>query len=129
MAKKKPETKRGAKTRAGQLLSQFLRSIAEEPTEFIKDDDGNDRMASKAEALARKMWKMALGYTEEKTSKEGADTVIVEYKPDKSMMRLLFDRIEGRVPTVDEAKDPRTTADKVTEQGRKRIADAGKVDV
>jgi len=127
MAKKKPETKRGAKTRAGQLLSQFLRSIAEEQTEFIKDDDGEDKMASKAEALARKMWKMALGY-EEKQSK-GNEEILVEYKPDKSMMRLLFDRIEGRVPTVDEAKDPRTTADKVTEQGKKRIADAGKVDV
>lgn len=116
-----------AKTRAGQLLSQFLRSIAEEKTEFIDDEDGDTILVSKAEALARKMWKMGLGFTD-KVVKNGVE-VDVEYKPDKSMMRLLFDRIEGRVPTVDEAKDPRTTADKVTEQGKKRIADAGKVDV
>ena len=54
---------RGHKTKAGKLLSSFIRAISEEQTEFIKaDGGGEDRMATKAEALARIMWKEALGY-------------------------------------------------------------------
>ena len=128
MEKDKSKSVRGVKTRAGQLLSQFLRSIAEERTEFIKDDDGDDRMASKAEALARKMWKMGLGYDEKQITKDGKE-ITVTYKPDKTMMQMLFDRIEGRAASVTDKKDPRTVSSKVSEQGKKRIADAGKLDV
>ena len=53
----------GDKQRAGRLLSEHLRKIAQEETEFVIHPDG-DRMVSKAEALARLMFKLALGYEE-----------------------------------------------------------------
>ena len=126
MAKKKPKTTRGKKTRAGQLLSQFLRSIAEEKTE-VETIDGSDEMVTKAEALARKMWRMGLGYTEE-VIKNGVITEI-KHPPDKSMIHLLWDRIEGRAGLAADAGDKPTTADKVSEQGKKRIAEAGGISV
>jgi len=110
---------KGSKVRAGQLLSQFLRIIAEEKTESVVDpDDGEDRMATKAEALSRQIWKMALGYKEFDV-KKGKDIV---HKPDKSMMRLVFDRIEGKARTVGESQTSnQKIADKVSEIGKKRI--------
>lgn len=126
MSKKK--TKHGIKTRAGQLLSQFLRQIAEEKTEFVKDD-GEDRMATKAEALARKMWKMALGYTETKIEDDGSE-IKIYHSPDRTLMSMLFDRIEGRAPlSTNLDKHKRTIAEKVSEQGRERIQKAGDLDV
>lgn len=107
-----------SKAEAGKLLSQFLRQIAEEKTERIEDPEQGDRIASKAEALARVMWKIALGYTEfdPKTQKEKI------HKPDKSMIKLLYERIEGKVPESPRVKgDTEDVADKVTALGRKRI--------
>lgn len=124
---KKKLTERGLKIKANKLISQFLGQIAEEQTEFAKDDCGNDQMVSKAEALARKMWKMALGYKEEHIEDDGSKTII-HHPPDRVMMSLLFDRIEGKAPlstAMDKGK--RTIADKVTEQGKKRIEQAGNV--
>lgn len=121
MAKKEsPKTKHGKLTRAGQLLSQFVRSIALEETELVKGVDGEDQMASKAEALARLIWKKALGYTEQKVI-DGKLTDI-DYPPDRTMMAMVFDRMEGRAPLMNPEKgNKRTIADKVSEQGKRRI--------
>lgn len=55
----------GTKTRTGKLLSYYLRQISEEITEYVKDPiTGEDRLATKAEALARKIWQDALGHKE-----------------------------------------------------------------
>jgi len=100
------------------LLSQYLRIIAEEKTETVIDpDDGEDRMATKAEALSRQIWRMALGYKEHdvKTQKE------IVHKPDKSMMRLVFDRIEGKAGTVGDDKEKQDIADQISEIGKKRL--------
>jgi hypothetical protein len=108
----------GDKMRAGTLLSSFLRKIAQESTELVADPNQGDRMATKAEALARLMWKMALGYKEEdvKTGK----AVIVH--PDKGMMSLLFDRIEGRASmSGDLNPNKRTVADRISEQSKDRL--------
>lgn len=116
--KKKPD--HGIRTKAGQLLSQFVRSIALEQTELIKDADGEDRMASKAEALARLMWQQALGYTKHKIINNILTDI--EHPPDKMLMGMIFDRMEGRAPLMNpDKKDRRTIADKVSEQGKKRI--------
>lgn len=115
------------RTKAGQLLSKWLRQIAEEETEFIKDNDGEDRMATKAEAIARLIWKKALGYSEKKINSKGVE-VIENHPPDRTMMSMIFDRIEGRAPvSTDMGKKKRSVADKVSEQGAKRIKDAGGV--
>ena len=119
MAKKdSPKTDQGKIQKAGMLLSQFIRSIALEKTELVKVD-GEDQMASKAEALARLVWKKALGYTEQKVIK--GDLTDVNYPPDRTMIALLWDRMEGRAPLMNpDKKDRRSIADRVSEQGKKR---------
>lgn len=111
----------GLKTRAGKLLSSYIRQIAEEVTEMVKDPKtGDDRMATKAEALARLIWKKALGWTEVSTVND--KLVETTYHPDKVLMGLLFDRIEGRAPlTIGEGDEKITVAERVSEQGKKRI--------
>jgi len=127
MSEKKPD--KAHRTRAGQLLSKWLRQIAEEETEFVKDDNGEDRMVTKAEAIARLMWKIALGYTVEERNDDGTITK-THYAPNRAMMNLLLDRIEGRAPVSTEmGKKKQSVADKISEQGAKRIKDAGGVDV
>ncbi len=126
---KKPD--KAHRTKAGQLLSKWLRQISEEKTEFTKGEDSNgeDRMVTKAEAIARLIWKKALGYTTEEKNDDGTTTK-THYAPDRTMMGMIFDRIEGRAPvSTDMGKKKRSVADKVSEQGAKRIKDAGGVNV
>lgn len=106
----------GKKTRAGKLLSGCLKMIAEEVTEF---DTTSDRMISKAEALSRIIWRDALGY--EEIDKSGITHI---HRPDKACIGIVFDRIEGRAQTaISEGDGKLTAADKVSEQGKKRIND------
>ena len=120
MSKKdSPKTERGKLKKAGMLLSQFIRSIALEKTELIKDANGEDQMVSKAEAFARLTWKKALGYTEQKV----IDGVLtdVTHQPDRVYAGMLWDRMEGRAPLMNpDKKDRRSIADRVSEQGKKR---------
>lgn len=118
---------RKAKSKAGKLLSQHLREIAEEETETVKDPDGVDIMATKAEALARKIWQMALGYIE--TQIRDGKRSEIHHLPDRGMMGMILDRMEGRAPMIAaEGAGKMTAADKVSEQGAKRIAKAGKLE-
>lgn len=114
-------TGHGRKTKAGLLFSGFIRDIAEEMTEFIKDDDGELRMASKAEALARMVWKRGLGYTETQKDANGEEIEII-HPPDRTYVAMLFDRMEGRVPqSLTEGEEKLTAAERVSEQGVSRI--------
>lgn len=112
---------RGLRTRAGKLLSSYIRQIAEEQTEMVKDPkSGEDRMATKAEALARLIWKRALGFTEQRVNKGQLEDIY--HHPDRSLMGLLFDRMEGRAPlTIGEGEEKTTVAERVSEQSKKRI--------
>lgn len=118
----------GVRTKAGQLLSAYLRSIAEEVTETIKDPkSGEDRMATKAEALARLIWRDALGYTETQIVK--GERIEVARAPSRAAASMLYDRVEGRAPaSMGDDSGGVTAADKVTEQATKRIAKAGGID-
>ena len=120
--------KHGKKTKAGQLLSHFLRQIAEESTELIKDGS-EDRMATKAEALARQMWKDALGYKEIEPVYRGGELMgnkEVTHHPNRAMMELVFNRIEGRAPfAIQEGDEKITVTERVSEEGKKRIGKAG----
>lgn len=117
--KKKP------KSRAGKLLTRFLEVIAEEETECIQDADGENKMVTKAEALARIIWKRALGYTEHDVKND----IDIVHQPEQSKISTIFDRIEGKAPVAGEdTKDKITAAARVTELGKKRIADAGGMD-
>ncbi len=111
----------GIRTRAGKLLSAFIRQIAEEETEALIDSDvSEDRMVTKAEALARLIWRKALGYKEVQIVK--GEAVDIKYAPDKGCMALIFDRMEGKAPaSLDEGDEKLTVAERVSEQGKKRI--------
>jgi len=107
------------KARAGKLLSGHLRMIAQEETEFVAGPDG-DKMATKAESLARLMFKIALGY-EEVDVKTGKNKVI---KPSAGMIALIFDRMEGRAPAANENLDKsRTVPNKVSDENKKILND------
>ncbi len=106
---------RGSRTRAGKLLSYYVKQIAEEKTEFIKSDNGeNDRMATKAEALARIMWDAALGKDIKETDEHGM-VVTMHRRPDKGMIAVLYDRMEGKSPiAIAESDEALTVAERVT---------------
>lgn len=108
-----------SKQKAGRLLSRYIREIAAEATVPVRDAEAPDgiRMETRAEALGRTIWKMAEGYTETVDGKKKT------YPPNKDMITVLLDRMEGRVPTID-AKDQKakaTVAERVDEQSRKRL--------
>lgn len=118
----------GVRTRAGQLLSQYLREISNEETEMVADPKtGEDRMATKAEALARRIWQDALGWTETVINKDG-EAVKLSHLPSRAAQTIVFDRIEGRAPaSTGESAGKLTAAERVSEQSVKRISEAGKI--
>jgi hypothetical protein len=104
-----------------QVFTDMLRQVSEEVTEFVeipgKGGDVEMVIRSKAEALARFVWKQALGYEELDDSGEK-----VKHAPDKWAMSLLFDRLEGKVVAIPVAgRTERSIADRVSEQGRKAL--------
>ncbi len=108
-----------AKQRAGMILSGLLRDIAEEKTELGGTVD-DPAMISKAEALARLIWKKGLGWTEQ--IHRDNELVDIEHPPDRVYVGMLLDRLEGRVAAIETGgKERRTVADKVGEQSKKRI--------
>jgi hypothetical protein len=121
----------GNKMKAGKILNNLLRLVSMEKTEFWKDvtEPGDDRYISKAEALVRTAYKMALGYSEERERKT-EDGNIVKYTtyiaPDRHLLALIWERLEGKVSTAEEIEERRAKiADRVSEEGKKRIAAAG----
>ncbi|MFA5152427.1 MAG: hypothetical protein WC554_07720 [Clostridia bacterium] len=124
MAKEKSE--HGAKTAAGLMLTKYLRQIAAEITELEKNEEGQEVIMSKAEALARKMWKSALGFKETIIGKGGAREEIV-HAPDRGLMAILFERIEGRAPLAFNDTSKRNIADRVDDQAKDRISKAGNI--
>ncbi len=112
----------GDKARAGRLLSEHLRKIAQEETEFIKGTSNADRMITKAEALARLMFKLALGWEEEITNVKTGATITKAHNPSAGMIALIWDRMEGRsVPLVGDGKEGRTLPTKVSEESKNRL--------
>ncbi len=113
MAKKKRDVRKFK-----QVFTDLLREIAQEETEFVDvpDEEGtvcvngvtyDKKIVTKAERLARELFKAALGYEVVTKGKHGD---VVEYiPPDKWAIGLLFDRLEGKAGTVN-AADKRTTA-------------------
>ncbi len=110
----KPTSMLGDKMRAGTLLSTHLRKIAQEATETTSEGG----MITKAEALARLMFKLALGYSELDV-KTNIETI---HAPDRGMIGLVWDRIEGRAALItDNAAKKRTLPKRVSDENKKRL--------
>jgi len=119
MAKKPKENKRltelGQKQRAGKLLSEYIRGIGDERTELvdivISPDKCERQLVSKAEAMAREIWKEAIDGDDDKLK--------LEYR------KLIIDRIEGKVGTgltgADIDHPGRNVPDRVSDISRDRL--------
>ena len=112
------DKKKRARAKASKLISKYLVEIAGEEDVFINDDAGG-RMATKAEALARLIWKHTLGYKEIDVKKD----IEVEYPPSLSHLKILLDRIEGRVADVSAVKSKKSIADRISQKTKSRIND------
>jgi len=132
MSDKKSE--HGKKIAAGKLLSKFIREIAEEihddPVVKAKGEAAVD--LTKAEVLARYMWKAALGYSEDVAVLDKAGKKIgirpEFHRPDKTFIGMIWDRMEGRAAMIDakSGSDKASLADRVSEQGKKRLGQIAK---
>jgi len=105
--------------RARRLLTEYIRKIAGEQTELVKDPETGDRMATKAEALARLIWKKALGYK---------DQVLIagiptekEFYPDKDMISLLYDRLEGKVGIGEDIEKGQQLPKRISELTKQKL--------
>ncbi len=113
MADKK---KKNSRARANRLVSKYITEMA-----TVKDvciDDGEEaRMCTRAEKLAEIIWKNALGYTE-KNPKSGTEIV---YGPSLSYMKMLLERMEGKVQDVSATKSKKSIADRVKDTTKLKL--------
>ena len=109
----------GEKSRAGRLLSTFLREIAQEKTEVMTADDEAPKKVTKAKALAAQIWARALGtfvFLDPLTQQ------VKQPPPDKQMIELIFERCEGKVGTHDEeVKKDASVPDKVSQANKDKL--------
>jgi hypothetical protein len=120
------DTIHGLKTVAGMQLSKFLRDIGDETTEVegLDPKSGKPRIIKKTEALARTIWKLALGYSERRIERvDGKPKEVVKVvKPDLACISMIFERLEGKVAAnTDAGKKQRKLSDRVSEQAKKRL--------
>jgi hypothetical protein len=119
------------KRKAKRLLTKFIREIADEIyDEPIITGKGIDdaKVVTKAEALARYIWKCALGYKEtvdimDKESGRKLGTKEVINFPDKKFIDIVLERLEGKVPNVVEKMEDQkaTVADRVSGKAKDRL--------
>jgi hypothetical protein len=110
----------GQKARAGRMISEYIRAIGTETDQVIQPDVPRGcapempRMVSKAEALARYIWKKALPHTDD----EG-----VHREPDIRYVSMVLDRTEGKASVAAEDKDAgrETVPEKVSRLGVERL--------
>lgn len=110
---------RGQKSRAGKMLSEYIRGIGQDVTEVILDDGpspGPPRLVSKAEAMARYIWKMALPHKDD----DG-----VTRDPDLNYIRIILDRTEGKPGVVaadtDENGGKESVPDRISRMNADRL--------
>ena len=131
MTEDKDISEHGLKVRAGQALTRHLIQVGQEKTESNGfDDKGSSRQITKIEALARLMWKLAFGYEEEIRSlnKDGKATMTKKIvAPDKALIALIYDRLEGKVSSGDdEGAKKQPGSNKVQDQVQRRMTQMSK---
>ena len=82
-------------TEAKNALTSFLNQIGEEQVTICID--GQPRTVSRAEALARKMYLLALGGVEEVQDADG-QMIKVFHKPDYRVAKMVREFTEGKAP-------------------------------
>lgn len=111
----KDKLEAGDKKRAGRLISSFIRSVAQEKVA------GETEPITRAEALARLLWDMALGRIKVVDMETGKISTECS-SPDKHAMDIVIERMEGRVGTFeDEKKKSESVPDRVSRASKKHI--------
>ena len=101
-------------------LTEHLRQLAAEAHDWSMEDG----MITKGEALARLLWRKALGYTE-KTKDDEGNEVEEWHKPEAWAIQLVYERMEGKTPQAigeDESRK-RKVKDEVQDLARARLND------
>jgi len=104
-------------------LTNHLRELAAEVHDWVQDpDDPTDgRIITRGEALARLLFRKALGYSEEIVDDEGNKTV-KEHRPEAWAIQLIWDRVEGKTPQAITEDTRRIKAvEKVRELAKARL--------
>lgn len=113
----------GSKARAGRLLSNYLRAIADERTEIediaTSPDTVEHKIISKAEAIARDMFRIAMGkgWVDSATNTLFAPDakLVLEYR------KLILERIEGKPGSGEEVENPKDgIPDRISEINKRR---------
>jgi len=125
------------RNRANQMLSDLVREIASEQTEVAKGGTPEqDRVMTKAEALARVIWDMALGWKEEEDLIRDGQVVgkrVKTYPPAQWAISLVYDRAEGKAAQAgDSGTTNPTVAERITDRTKNclnKLAEAADDDV
>lgn len=116
MAEKK---KKNSRAKANRLVSKYLTEMATEADATIKEANGDMRMCTRAEKLAHIIWKNALGYIELDV-KTGLDII---HAPSRPYLRILLERMEGKVQDVSATRSKKTIAERISEKTKSKIND------
>ena len=106
----------GSKKSSGMDLRRLTKYLDEVSRERTTLEDG--RVLTRGEALAEKLWDLALGTVMED---ENGDFIVT--KPDRTVAVFIFERLEGKIPTaaaVDDHRGP-TAADRIDELAKARL--------
>lgn len=111
----------GEKSRAGKMISEYIRALGSELTEVVLDDSpenpGPPRLVTKAEALARFVWSKALPST-----KRSNDGTVETIEPNLDYVKMVFDRCDGKPGTgKDEDVGHESIPDKISRLSAKRL--------
>ena len=108
----------GEKQRAGRALSELIRAVGQEKTEVVLDDGpcpGPPRIISKAESLARYIWKKALPHKD-----DNGDM----HEPELEYVRITLDRSDGKPGTprqIDESTGQESVPDRISRLNKERL--------
>ncbi len=110
------EKKKNSRAKANRLVSKYLTEMA-----TVKDaciDDGEEaRMCTRAEKLAQIIWQNALGYTE----KDPKTDVTVIHVPSLAYLRILLERMEGKVQDVSATNSKKSLAERVKDTTKSKL--------
>ncbi len=110
------KSKKGSRAKANRLVSKYLSDMAK--LEDVCIDNGEEaRMCARAEKLAEIIWQNALGFKEVDTK---ANVEII-HPPSLSYMKILLERLEGKVQDVSAPKSKKSMADRISEVNKSKI--------
>ena len=101
-------------------LTNHLRELAAEAHDWSEEDGA----ITKGEAMARLLWRKALGYTETTVDDEGNEKEVY-HKPEAWAIQLVYERIEGKTPQAmeEDRGDKPKAKDHVRELAQSRLND------